>query len=105
MNKATPSLLLFLLLLTALSSCKTAPGACFTVTTPTDSIRVGTIVVFNAGCSSDATAYYWDFGNGKDTNSIVAQTMYTTVATYSVSLVVGNSGKSASITKNIVVLP
>jgi PKD repeat protein len=105
MTKATTTLLLFLLLLTAMSSCKNTPIACFTVSTPADSIKVGTVVVFNAGCSSDATAYYWDLGNGRDTNSIIAQTTYTTVATYSVALVVGNSGKSASVTKNVVVLP
>jgi PKD repeat protein len=105
MTKATTTLLLLLLLLTALSSCKNAPVACFTVTTPSDSIKVGTTVIFNAGCSSDATAYYWDFGNGKDTTSIVAQTTYSTVATYPVALVVGNSGKSASVTKSVVVLP
>jgi PKD repeat protein len=105
MIKATTILLLFLLLLTALSSCKNVPVACFTVSTPADSIKVGTVVMFNAGCSSDATAYYWDFGNGMDTNSVVAHTTYTTVATYSVALVVGNSGKSASVTKSIVVLP
>ena len=106
MNKATPALLLFLSLLTALSSCKNAPVACFTVTTPADSIKVGTVVTFNATCSSDATAYYWDFGNGMNSSSApIAQTTYTTVASYSVALVVGNSGKSASVTKNIVVLP
>jgi PKD repeat protein len=105
MIKSSPVLLL-VLLLSALASCKNAPVACFMVTTPTDSIKAGSIVKFDAGCSSGATAFYWDFGNGQDTTGVqTAQTVYTTVATYSVALVVGSSGKSNSLTKKIVVLP
>lgn len=106
MTKATTTLSLFLLFITILSSCKNAPVACFQVTTPADSIRVGHPVIFNASCSSDATAYYWDFGNGQTGSTApTAQTIYDSVATYTVALIVGNSGKSASLTKNITVLP
>lgn len=106
MRKTTPALLLFVLVLLVLSSCKNAPVACFTLATPSDSIRVGHAVIFNAGCSSDATQYFWDFGNGQNsTSSTTAQTTYDSAASYSVALVVANSGKSASITKTIVVKP
>ena len=105
MKKAAPTLLMILFLLAGLGSCKESPVACFRVTTPADSIKVGSIVRFDGSCSSDVNAYYWDFGNGLDTTSITAQTTYTTAANYTVVLVVGNSGKSASLTKTITVLP
>lgn len=106
MKKATTTLLLNALILIGISGCKTAPVACFTVTTPADSIKVGTVVTFNSNCSSDATNYYWDFGNGMNSNAApIVQTSYTTIATYSVTLVVANAGKTASLTKQIIVLP
>jgi PKD repeat protein len=106
MNKTAPPLLLFSLLIVMLSSCKNAPVACFTILTNADSIRVGHPVQFDPACSSDATQYFWDFGNGQTSAlSSVVQTTYDSATTYSISLVVEGSGKSASITKNIVVLP
>ncbi len=104
--KQTTPLLLFVLLLGLLSSCKNAPVACFTVVTPADSIRLGHTVTFDASCSSDATQYYWDLGNGQtSTLAPTVQTIYDSTMTYTVALVVGNSGKSASVTKKIIVLP
>lgn len=106
MKRYAPSLLLFFAAIVTLSSCKNAPVACFTVVTPVDSIRVGHTVTFNAGCSSDAASYYWDFGNGQSsTTSPTAQITYDSAASYQVALVVGNSGKSASVTKTVVVHP
>ena len=104
MKRYAPALLIFFAALGTMSSCKQAPVACFTVVTPADSIRVGHAVTFNAGCSSDATTYYWDFGNGQfSTSSPTAQITYDSAASYQVALVVGNSGKSASTTKTVVV--
>jgi PKD repeat protein len=105
MTKAAPALL-FIVLLALLNSCKNAPVACFTILTPADSIHVGHVVKFDPSCSSDASAYYWDFGNGQNSNlSSVVQTTYDSARTYSVSLVAEGSGKSAFLTKNIIVLP
>jgi PKD repeat protein len=106
MKRYAPALLIFFAALGTMSSCKQAPVACFTVLTPADSIKVGHSVTFNAGCSSDAASYYWDFGNGQfSTTSPTAQIIYDSAASYQVALVVGNSGKSASITKTVVVNP
>jgi PKD repeat protein len=105
MYKITPALFI-IILLALLGSCKNAPNACFTIVTTPDSIRAGHTVTFNAGCSTDATQYFWDFGNGlNSTSSPSAQTTYDSARTYSVALVVGNSGKSASIIKTIIVNP
>ncbi len=105
MNKTTPTLL-FIALFGILTSCKQSPAPCFVVTTPADSIRVGHVVSFDASCSSDASSYYWDLGDGvTSTSAPVTSTTYDSATTYSVTLVVGSSGKSASIARNITVLP
>ena len=91
----------------ALSSCKgTAPNACYNITTPSDSIRVGHTVSLDASCSTDVSQYYWEFGNGK--TSIYgpqASVVYDSAGSYSVALVVSGNGKTAAATKSIVVLP
>jgi len=104
MKRLTTSIL-FLVLIAALHSCKNAPIACFTVTTPADSIKVGHTVNFDPACSSDATSYYWDYGNGLSSVSTTGQTIYDSATTYTVALVATGSGKSASITKRVTVLP
>ena len=89
-----------------ISSCSTAPTACFNVVTPSDSIRVGHTVTFNSACSADASHIYWDFGNG--TSSYLSPnttTTYDTLGTYNVSLVVSGSGKTASTTQSVIVKP
>jgi PKD repeat protein len=91
--------------LALLASCKNAPTACFTIVTNADSIHVGKTVQFDASCSIDASAYYWDFGNGQSAMTTTAQTIYDSAATYAVHLVVTGSGKSAGTSKNVTVLP
>jgi PKD repeat protein len=103
--KKPPALLLFILALMLMSSCKNPPVACFTILTPTDSIRVGHVVQFDASCTSDATQYYWDFGNGLNASTVTAQTTYDSATTYKVTLVAAGSGKSAMISKSVTVLP
>lgn len=103
--KKTPTLLLFILALALMSSCKNAPVACFTILTPADSIRVGHVVQFDASCTSDATQYYWDFGNGMNASTVTAQTTYDSATSYAVNLVAVGSGKSAAASKRVVVLP
>ena len=103
--KKTPTLLLIVLALALMSSCKNAPVACFTVTTTADSIRVGRTVQFDASCTSDATSYYWDFGNGLNASAVTAQTTYDSATTYTVNLVTVGSGKSAAISKRVTVIP
>jgi hypothetical protein len=106
MSKVISTLLSCMLLLAVLSSCKNAPTPCFIVVTPADSIRVGHLVTFDASCSSDVSSYYWDFGNGQTSSSApTAQATYDSVTSYTVTLVGTNSGKSAFLSKSIVVKP
>lgn len=101
----SPTLLLIVFVVSLMSSCKNAPVACFTVTIQADSIRVGRTVNFDASCTSDASSYYWDFGNGLNANGVTAQTIYDSATTYTVNLVTVGSGKSAAISKRVTVLP
>ena len=103
--KKTPTLLLIVFTLAVMSSCKNAPVACFTVVTAADSIRVGRVVSFDASCSSDASQYYWDFGNGLNSSIVAPQTTYDSATTYTVNLVAVGSGKSAAVSKRVTVLP
>ena len=98
-------IILACLLTVWLASCKIAPNPCFVVLTPADSIRVGYAVRFDASCTSDASKYYWDFGNGQTSTAIVTQVKYDTTGSYKVALTVGSTGKSGSTTKTIVVNP
>ena len=101
----SPTLLLFVLIIALMSSCKTAPQACFTIVTAADSIRVGHVVQFDGSCTSDANQYYWDFGNGLNSSSVIGQTTYDSAITYTVNLVAVGSGKSSAVSKRVTVLP
>ena len=88
------------------SSCSSNPTACFTISTVPDSIRVGHTVAMDAGCSTGATQYFWDFGNGKNSSTGPATTVtYDSIGTYTVSLVVSGSSKTASASRSLIVKP
>jgi PKD repeat protein len=90
----------------------TNPTAAF-VFSPT-AIRVGTQVNFNASASRGAggatiASYTWDFGDGSPrvtVGSPTVQKVYTTAATYNVTLVVTDSaGRTATVTVSLAVQP
>ncbi|MFN8310563.1 MAG: PKD domain-containing protein [Chitinophagales bacterium] len=88
-----------------LNACGTQPAACFKVTTPADSIRVGKAVQFDGSCSNSAKVYKWDFGNGEISNEGRPETVYDSAGNYDVLLLVLNGGKSSNVTQTIVVKP
>jgi PKD repeat protein len=90
----------------------TNPTAAF-VFSPT-SIRIGTPVNFNASASRGSggatiVSYTWDFGDGTPRVTVGSPTIskvYTTAATYNVTLVVtDNGGRTATVTVAVAVLP
>jgi hypothetical protein len=88
-----------------ISSCGKSPGPCFEVLTEADSIRVGKVITFDAGCSLDVRDYNWDFGNGLGGYDVVMTTIFDSVKTYQVTLLGTNGSKSSATRKEVVVMP
>jgi PKD repeat protein len=106
MKKGILAFVLIAVYAVLVSSCSSNPAACFTITTVPDSIKVGHTVAMDAGCSTGATQYYWDFGNGKNSSTGPATTViYDSIGTYTISLVVSGSSKTATASKSVVVKP
>ena len=92
-----------------LQSCYKLPTACFTTNIGIDSIRVDTPVIFNAlSCSTNASAYNWQFGNGDslevEFGPIVTKT-FTDTGNIDVYLLVTKGQKQNSFDKIIHVNP
>lgn len=94
-------------LLLVLSACNSnSPAACFQIASAADSLHVGKRILFDAHCSSDASAYYWDFGNGQTgPSTVTASTLYDSAASYQVTLVVSNGSKTATTAHSVTILP
>src|SRR4051812_34843860 len=77
------------------------PVACFA--TLADSVMFGTNVTFNGGCSTGATSYLWNFGDGNTSAAASTTHAYTTPGSYAVTLTVTNAKGSNTKTKTIIV--
>ena len=94
-------------LMLAVQSCRKTPIACFNTTPDMDSIHVHQPVVFDAGCSTYAGSYNWQFYRNADSIAFtrtVTKTFKDT-GTVEVYLLVTEGNQYAGVTKNIVVRP
>lgn len=84
-----------------ITGCAKSPVACGDI--PTSGV-VGQAVSFNSTCSTDASKYEWDFGDGsaKSTDPNPTHT-YATIGTYTVKLMAMSSDgkKMSEISKSI----
>jgi PKD repeat protein len=84
--------------------CAKDPAPCFTVD-KSKTPKVNEEVQFDASCSTNATSYDWDFGDGTQGSSITVKHKYTATATYNVTLKSNNASKNQSITQSVVIAP
>ena len=88
----------------------TNPSAEFTFS-PTTAIRAGQNVFLNASASTAPTgrtivSYHWDFGDGAQGSGVTPQHIWGAAGTYTVTLIVAdNTGRVATSTKTITILP
>ena len=90
-------LFLIITLVVLFAACKKNPTSCFAVP---DKIVEGEPVDFQ-NCSTDATDYEWDFGDGTSSTIDLPTHIYTLAGNYSVSLTVKNGSKAISSSKKI----
>ncbi len=87
-----------------ITSCTKTPTACFSVDKGSVA-KVNEEVQFDGSCSSNATSYMWDFGDGASTTGTSVKHKYGTAATYVVTLTVKNKKKSATLVQNVMINP
>ena len=101
MHKATLIAMAALLL----ASCGRKPDACFTIEKGQPSSKVNEEVEVNAGCSTDAGQFVWDFGDGFSTTGIKAKHKYSVVGQYTIKLTAKNSDREATASKSVTIVP
>ena len=85
------NIVLVTLLIMSCSATVKNPMACCMV--PTTGI-VGQPILFNSTCSTDASKYKWDFGDGTSTTDANPSHTYSTAGNYTVKLMAMNSDES-----------
>ncbi|MET4075220.1 PKD domain-containing protein [Hymenobacter sp. UYCo722] len=88
-----------------LAGCSKKPDACFTIEKGQPSSKVNDEVEVNAGCSTDAGDFVWDFGDGFSTTGIKAKHKYVTTGQYTIKLTAKNSNRDATTSKQVTVVP
>lgn len=111
-SKVTYSVILSLLILAVcFSNCKKNdsmpapapqpdPKACFT--SDRQSVVDSQIVTFN-NCSTNASSYDWDFGDGTSSTISALTKLYSKNGTYTVTMTATGNGKKSTATQNIFV--
>jgi hypothetical protein len=94
----------FFAMLISFTECKKkdapAPAACFT--SNKQSVVDSQIVTFN-NCSSNASSYEWDFGDGTSSTISSPTKLYSTNGTYTVRMTASGNGKQSTATQTILV--
>lgn len=85
-----------------ISSCTKTPSACFSADKG-QAAKVNEEVQFDASCSTNATSYTWDFGDGASTSGNPVKHKYATPGTYAVKLTATNKKKTGTATQNLVI--
>lgn len=87
-----------------ITSCTKTPTACFSVDKGSMP-KVNEEVQFNGSCSTNATSYTWNFGDGATSTGTSVKHKYATAATYAVTLTVKNRKKTATLVQNVMINP
>lgn len=89
----------------ALAACSKKPEACFTIEKGVPSSKINDEVEVNAGCSSDADSYVWEWGDGASTTGLKAKHKYNAAGTFTIKLTAKGDDKSSSTTKPVTIVP
>ncbi|MBC6697494.1 PKD domain-containing protein [Hymenobacter sp. BT190] len=95
----------FLLAGLMLASCSKEPEACFTIEKGIPSSKINDEVEVNAGCSSDADSYVWEWGDGASTTGLKTKHKYNAAGTFTIKLTAKGDDKSSSTTKPVTIVP
>ncbi|MCA8832823.1 PKD domain-containing protein [Hymenobacter pini] len=87
-----------------LASCGKKPEACFTIEKGIPSSKVNETVELNAGCSTEATSFVWEWGDGSSDTGIKTNHKYNAAGTFTIKLTAKNDDNSASTTKQVVIV-
>ncbi|OWP62128.1 hypothetical protein CDA63_15880 [Hymenobacter amundsenii] len=88
-----------------LTSCSKKPEACFTIEKGIPSSKVNDEVEVNAGCSSDADSFVWEWGDGASDTGIKAKHKYNAAGNFTLKLIAKADGKSTSTSKPVTIVP
>ncbi len=88
-----------------LMSCSKKPDACFTIEKGIPSSKINDEVEVNAGCSSDADSFVWEWGDGASTTGIKTKHKYNAAGNFTIKLTAKGDGKSASTSKPVTIVP
>ncbi len=89
----------------SLTSCSKKPEACFTIEKGIPSSKINDEVEVNAGCSSDADSFVWEWGDGASTTGIKTKHKYNAAGNFTIKLTAKGDGKSASTSKPVTIVP
>ncbi len=102
--KTNISIIVLIGIANLLTFCTKPPVPCF-ATDKGQTSRVNEEVQFDATCTTEATSYSWNYGDGNSGTGITSKHKYQTVGTYIVTLTASNKGNSSIIEKNMAVTP
>ncbi|RSK32355.1 PKD domain-containing protein [Hymenobacter metallilatus] len=93
-----------LLLSLALTGCGKKPEACFTIEKGIPSSKINETVEVNAGCSTEATSFVWEWGDGASDTGIKTNHKYNAAGTFTIKLTAKNDDNSATTTKQVTIV-
>jgi PKD repeat protein len=96
-------IVLFLSLLLFGCKKKSDVEACFSIVTVSPVYEHDTLSFAN--CSSDATNYLWDFGDGTTSTDTQPQHAYSVAGTYLIKLIASNNNSSNTASQSITIQP
>ncbi len=88
-----------------MAGCSKKPEACFTIEKGIPSSKINDEVEVNAGCSSDADSYVWEWGDGASDTGIKVKHKYNVAGNFTIKLTAKGDDKSASTSKPVTIIP
>jgi hypothetical protein len=104
-KKLLPCLLVIIVFVLAIQGCGSKPYACITVEGDEDSIHVNQPVTISGLCSSNASEYNWEINLDSVYFTPRITLTFATTGEQEIYLLVTNRGKSAGVTKKLIVHP
>ena len=96
-------LLLALSLLAA--GCAKKPDACFTIEKGIPSSKVNDEVEVNAACSTDATSYLWEWGDGASTTGVKVKHKYNVAGNFTIKMTAKNDNRESATSRQVTIVP
>ncbi len=104
-GKLLPCFFIAIVLWVALQGCGGKPFACMTVESTGDSAFVNQPISMNAFCSSNANEYNWEINHDSTYFTPRITLTFTHPGEQDIYLLVTNKGKTAGLTRKLIVYP